>query len=477
MADNKQIAADVLAAVGGKDNVAGVAHCMTRLRFDIKDKSAVDKDGVKAIKGVLGAQESGGQFQVIIGQNVPKVYDELCAMGGFAKQASIDENLDTDAPKQKLTPKAIAGNILNYLSGSMVQLIPLMMAGGLFRVFAVIIGPEMLNIVAAEDPTYIFLYQTLYDATFYFLPIYLGYACAKKIGATPVLGLLMGGLLVSPQIIQAAAEGSQISVFGIHTAAINYSQTVLPVVLSVAAMYFIERQFKKIVPDVLSTLFTPFFTMAITVPVALLLLAPLGNFLGNLVGDALFALGELGGIWTLIAIAVLGATWQLLVMTGMHMVVITLGMMQMLQEGSDTFAMVGIGLGTMAVWGVALGAFLRLKDKDEKSLALGYTIAAFVGGVTEPTLFGIIMRYRRTIFGMFAGGAISSVIASLLGYTCYPAGGGSNFLALVGGIVGGPYNFVVTLVCGLLSIAIAAAVTFVFGFTKEELESGEPSEA
>lgn len=477
MADNRQIAADVLEAVGGKDNVSFVTHCMTRLRFDLKDKSAIDVARVKKIKGVIGAQEFGGQFQVIIGQNVPKVYNELCDMGGFAKQAAIDENLDATGPKEKLTPKKIGSNILNYLSGSMVQLIPLMMAGGLFRTFAVILGPDMLNLITTEDPTYVFFYTILYDATFYFLPIYLGYACAKKIGATPVLGMLMGGILISPQVVSLSADGGQISVYGLHITALNYTQTVLPIVLSVAALYFIEKIFKKIVPDTLSTIFTPFFTMIVSVPIAFIVLAPLGNEMGNLLGNGLFALGNLGGIWSYIAIAILGGFWQLIVITGMHTVILTIGMVQMLQVGSDTFVMVGAGLGTMAVWGVALGAFLRLKDKDEKGLALGYTIAAIVGGVTEPTLFGIIMRYRRTMLGMIAGGAVSSVLAMALGYTVYPAGGASNFLGLFGGIVGGSYNFVVTLACGLVSIVVATVVTFLVGFTKEELESGEPAEA
>ena len=228
MADNKKIAEDVLAAVGGKENVSGVTHCMTRLRFTLKDNGIPDTNKVKKIKGVIGAQESGGQYQVIIGQNVPKVYDEVCAMGGFAKSAAIDENLD--APKQKLTPKVIGNNILNYLSGSMVALIPILMAGGLFKCIGTLIGPQVFNLVPETDPTYLLFYTYLFDAAMYLLPVYLGYSAAKKIGASPVLGMFCGGILICPDIVALAQSGeTSLTVYGISAPLQNYQQTVLPI--------------------------------------------------------------------------------------------------------------------------------------------------------------------------------------------------------------------------------------------------------
>ena len=191
--DNKQIAQSVLELVGGASNVTTATNCMTRLRLTLKDNNLADVEKIKKVKGVLGAQFAGTQLQVIIGQNVPKVLDEFIAISGVARGAEVKENLD--APKEKLTPKVVGNKILDYLSGSMVQLIPLLMGSGLFRTFAVILGPQMLNIVTETDPVYTFFYTTLFEAGMYFLPIYLGYAAAKKIGATPVLGMLLGGLL------------------------------------------------------------------------------------------------------------------------------------------------------------------------------------------------------------------------------------------------------------------------------------------
>ena len=184
--DNKQIATDVLELVGGAENVSVATNCMTRLRLTLKDNNKVDVEKIKKVKGVLGCQFAGAQLQVIIGQNVPKVLAEFVAISGVKQGEAVNENLD--APKEKFELKNLPNIILDYLSGSMTQLIPLLMAGGLFRTIAAVLGPTMLGVLSADDPTYTFLYTTLYEATFTFIPIYLGYAAAKKLGASPVLG-------------------------------------------------------------------------------------------------------------------------------------------------------------------------------------------------------------------------------------------------------------------------------------------------
>ena len=169
--------------VGGAENVSVATNCMTRLRLTLKDNNKVDVEKIKKVKGVLGCQFAGAQLQVIIGQNVPKVLAEFVAISGVKQGEAVNENLD--APKEKFELKNLPNIILDYLSGSMTQLIPLLMAGGLFRTIAAVLGPTMLGVLSADDPTYTFLYTTLYEATFTFIPIYLGYAAAKKLGASP----------------------------------------------------------------------------------------------------------------------------------------------------------------------------------------------------------------------------------------------------------------------------------------------------
>lgn len=454
--DNKQIATDVLELVGGAENVAVATNCMTRLRLTLKDNSKADVEKIKKVKGVLGCQFAGSQLQVIIGQNVPKVLAEFVAMSGVKQGAAVDENLD--APKEKFELKNLPNIILDYLSGSMTQLIPLLMAGGLFRTIAAVLGPTMLGVLSDTDPTYTFLYTTLYEATFTFIPIYLGYAAAKKLGASPVLGMLLGGALMAPSVVSVATQegGGIISVYGIQIAAANYQQSVLPIILSVPVLYFVEKFFKKVMPDVLSTVFTPFCTMIVTIPIAFIVLAPIGNEIG-----------------ILIVMAILGAFWQLFVVCGMHMPVILLAQVQIIAAGYDPFVFVSTNCAMAAVWGCAFGAFLKMRNPDEKGLALGYVISAIAGGVTEPALFGILMRFRRTMLGMFIGGAIGAVFSGLMGVTYYLAGGASNFLVFTNYLQGGQMNTVWAIVGMAISFVIAAAVVFATGFSKEELAEME----
>ena len=474
--DNKQIAQSVLELVGGASNVTTATNCMTRLRLTLKDNNLADIEKIKKVKGVLGAQFSGSQLQVIIGQNVPKVLDEFIAISGVARGAEVKENLD--APKEKLTPKVIGNKILDYLSGSMVQLIPLLMGSGLFRTFAVVLGPQMLNLVTETDPVYTFFYTTLFEAGMYFLPIYLGYAAAKKIGATPVLGMLLGGLLIAPSIVSAAADGASISVYGIPVAAANYSQSVLPIILTVPVLYVVEKFIRKHMPDTLSTIFTPFCTLIVVVPIMLIVLAPLGNEVGNVIAGALFGLADMGGIAVFVVMAILGAFWQLFVVAGMHLPVILLAQVQIIAAGYDPFVFVSTNCAMTAVWGCAFGAFLRLKNKDEKGLALGYVISAIAGGVTEPALFGILLRFRRTMLGMFIGGAIGAVLSGILGVTYYLAGGSSNFMVILNYLQGGQWNVIAAIIGMVTSFVIAAVVVFLTGFTKEELaDMDEENEA
>ena len=475
MADNKKIATDVLAAVGGAENVTTVAHCMTRLRFTLKDIDLPDTKAVQKIDGVIGAQVSGGQFQVIIGQNVPKVYDELCAMGGFAKQAAIDENLDPDAPKEKLTIKGVFNAILNYLSGSMVPMIPVLLCAGLFKTVGVLLGSTMLGVLA-DDSDFIVLMDMLYNAAFYFMPVYLGYNAAKQLGVTPVLGAFAGGILIEPTFEELATAGSSFSVYGIPCTPSDYSSTVVPILLTVWAMSYIEKFFKKYVPDTLSTVFTPFLTMAVTVPIELCLMAPIGGWVGTGIGYALDFLGSSGGILTIVTVGLVAALWLPLVVTGMHITLAVLAVANFMVLGYDAVVFVGTTMCLFAGYGVELACFFKLRDKDEKSKALGYFISNIVGGVGEPFIYGIAFRYRKTFLCDMVAAFIGGALAAILGVTAYVVGAGSNALCIVAFMGGSTSN----LVCGVIAAAVSFVLGFIFtwffGFTEDELENGPVSE-
>jgi PTS system beta-glucosides-specific IIC component len=233
----------------------------------------------------------------------------------------------------------------------------------------------------------------------------------------------------------------------------------------------VEKFMKKHVPEVLSTLFTPFFTMIVVVPIELIVLAPIGNLIGQGIAAIIFGLADLGGIGVLIVMAVLGAFWQLFVIAGMHMPVILLAQVTLLQTGVDPFLFVATNCAMTAVWGCAIGAFLRIRNKEEKGMAAGYVISALLGGVTEPALFGILMRFRRTMLGMFIGGAVGAVVSGILGVHLYVGAMATNFLVFLGYLQGGTFNTVAAVIGLAISCVVAAVVVYMTGFTKEELDA------
>lgn len=467
MANNKKIAEDVLQAVGGVDNISDVVHCMTRLRLTLKDQNLPNDDQVKKIPGVLGVARSGGQYQIIIGQNVPKVYDEVCKMGNFTSHAAIDENLDK--PKEKLTPKKVASNILNYLSGSMAPLIPVLMVSGFAKIVTSLFGPTMLNLIAKDSSTYI-LFDIIYNACFYYMPILLGYTAAKKLNVPAPLGAIMGCILQAPQYISMVADGTPFTIFGIAVTMVDYKQSVVPVLLCVAFMALVYHILDKIIPDMLKTLFLPTLAIFIAAPVGFLALAPLGNILSGLLTGGLTAFSNATGF---IGVGVVGAIWEFLVMTGMHVAVIAAFNVQYLETGYQTGAILGGHVATCATWGVALGAFLRAvrsKNQDSKTSFFGFFVSGIVGGITEPTLYGLCMNHFRTFIGLMAGGFAGGCYMGLM-HVCRYAPGSANFLNVLRFLGGTSENFINAIIASIISFVVATIVTYFFGFKKDELKA------
>ena len=461
MADNRKIAEDVLAAVGGTGNVANVTHCMTRLRLNLKDDGIPDDDAVKNISGVLGVARSGGQYQVIIGQNVPRVYKEVLEIGGFAAQTQVDEKLE--GAKETFSLKKLGSGILNYMSGSLTPLIPVLLAAGLFRAMSSVLGPTMFGVISAESSLYILL-DFMYDAGLYFFPILLGFTAAKKLGATEVLGAFMGAILIAPDFVVMAANQTPFDIFGIPVTMNDYSQSVMPALLSVFVMANVEKFLKKRMPDVLTTIFTPFLTIAITTPVALIALAPLGSILGAFICKGLIAFGNVGGF---VAVAVVAALWEFLVMGGMHMIIIVMMITMLAENGYVNGALVAGTYATFACFGVAVGAFLRMKDKEEKATALGCVVGGLLGGVTEPTLYGLCFAHKRTFIGLVIGGALGGAYAGLTNVAMY-AFAGSNVLMVIGFAGENQANLINGIIaCGLAMVG-ACVSTYLLGFEKDD---------
>lgn len=418
MANNKEIAQNVLAAVGGSANIKSATHCMTRLRLYLKDDTIPQDDQVKAIKGVLGVVRGGQQYQIVIGTNVDKVYDELIALAGLKASAPVKDNQaaaeDVKVIKKKLTFKQAGKNVLGYTAGCMTPMIPVLLGGGLCNAFNAIFA-DMLGLYSAQSNLYILL-NFVYDAALYFMPILAGYSAAKQLDVNGMLGAFIGCILMSPDFAAIASAGTPFDVYGIPCTVTTYSQTVLPVMLSVPVFCLIYKIIKKYMPDVITTVFTPFLSILISLPFILCLLAPLGTIVGNLISN--------------------GLAW--------------------------------FGMNT-GFFGVALGAALRMRSKDERSEAFGAFASGILGGVTEPTLYGICFQHTRCFIGLIAGGFAGGAIAGMFdlkGYVMTSA----NFLSVLGYVGGTDTNLIVGIVASVMSLVVAAVVTFFFGFPRKELE-------
>jgi len=458
----QKIAEDVLEAVGGKANVTNVTHCMTRLRFNLKDESIANQEKIKKISGILGVVKSGGQFQIIIGQTVDQVYNCLCKIGDFENNSKIDENIEQQ--KKEITIKYIGSSILDGLAGCLTPLIPLMMAASMFKLLAALFGPTMLKVISESSDVYK-LFTFVGDAGFYFFPLIVGYTAAKKFGVTPVIGMFLGGIMLHPTFVDMATKGTAFTVFGIPSKVQNYSSTIIPIIMSVWVMSYIEKFFKKYLPSTLKTLFGPSLTILVMLPIALCVLGPAGSFIGSYVCNGLLSLN--GGL-AFIGIAIIGAFWEFLVMSGMHIVMISALILVFSNSGHEALVLPAALAASLAVAGMCLGTALRIKDKEQRSLSVGYLVASFIGGVTEPGLYGVGMRYKRPFLGMIIGGFAGGLYAGIMGVTAYTLVPVASILCVFSFAGGTVSNLVQGAISLAISFVVATIATYLLGFKKDD---------
>ena len=443
------IAPQILELVGGKDNIRSFAHCMTRLRFNVKDKGLVDADKIGKLPGCMGTQWAGDQLQVIIGQAVDKAYDAICAAGGLQKEAAVAEDLDSDKKK-----KFSLTTVCEAISGCIVPLIPLFMASGLIKV--VLVMANLIGILPADSSTYTVLGYAA-DAALYFMPILIGYTAAKKFGADPSLAMGLCALLVYPNLMTALGGETPVTIFGLPVYNATYTNMMFPSIMVVFVMSYVERFFKKYIPDALKIMLVPTLTTAVMLPVALCVCGPIGGFLGNYICAAVIWLGNHFGF---LGAAVIGALWEFLVMTGMHHVLIAQMIQLFAANGYDPVVSLGAVSASMAVTGMCLGMAFALRDKEERALSLSYTVAAIIGGVTEPGLYGIGMKYKKPFIGMAIGGAVGGLYAGLVGVKAYISVPVANFLALTAYTGGSAANIINGVISGVIAIVVAALATY-----------------
>ena len=468
MANNRQIAQDVLEAVGGKSNVSMVTHCATRLRFNLKDMSIPNEDEVKAIPGVMGIMKAGGQFQVVIGQNVDKVYEYVCALGDFTREKAIDELLDEELVDQRWTPQRVVNNILNYIVSSMTPIINILMGAALWNVVGTL--SSQFGLVPSDHPL-VTTCTIMFNALMYFLPIYLGYGAAKALKIeNPVWGMVVGGLSIVPTFVSLAASTETFQLFGFLTVPVaDYGQSVIPVLLGVFAFKYLYVFLKRVIPDVISSLVISFVSFCVMSILMLWAFCPLGTEVGNVISSLFLGMSESVLPVRVLAYVVLTATWTLITLCGMHLP-IALTTMAVISQGSpDPFTYACMMSGLMVLNGMSIAAIIKFKKAENRGMAVSAAIAANLGGICEPALYGIGMRNKTTIAVMVGGGAVAGLLASILRPVCYTiAAGGSLFNIPVPWSGGSAENLMIGVALSIAALAIGFVGTLLFAKMDEK---------
>ena len=465
----------VIEGIGGKDNVVDVSHCVTRLRFHLKDMSKADTDGIKAIKGVIDVVQAGGQYQVVVGPQVEGIYNELLEIGGFAAQAALDVNEDADLVDEKTDPLS---KLLGLISSIFQPILGTLMAGG----FIV----SMLSLVCAINPafkgttTYTVLYGIGY-AVFQFFPIIVAWSAGQRFGVKPVLSMAIGAVLIYPDFITMVGgdptgvlfEGNKFlqanvygDVFGIPLVLLNYYLQVIPSIPIIWLASKVQKFFSGVLPELIRGIFTNVFTLLISGLVGLLLIGPITTILANAVAVGIQAFL---GISPAIAGFVVGTFWSLLVMFGLHWGIIPLWFIEMGEVGYSTLNPLNFA-GCGAIMGACIGMVLKCKDPDTNtSLNIPALISSFFG-VAEPALYGILIPRKKLMWTTFVAAGIGGAIAGACGAKWYtPGANGWLGLPCYIGPNGIDTGFIGLTVGGIIATALAIAAVFVLG-TKSDAE-------
>lgn len=443
------LAKEVIEKVGGVENINSLFHCVTRLRFKLKDSSKADREAIKDIQGVLSVVEGNGQFQVVIGNHVTDVFDTVLKLFPEIKS----DAMKTDDVEEKPT-----GNILTRMFNTMSSIFnPIIIAlAGAGMIKALLVILTTYGFMDNTGSTYKIL-SAAGNSVFYFLPLFLAFSTAKTFKVNQFVAVAIVGALMEPNFAGLMkATGDVVDFFGIPVVLMGYSGTVIPAILTIWVYSYVERFLKKFIPKSIEIFTLSAVALLIMVPLAVMVIGPIGVTLGNGMGDLINFLSDKSG---LIAGLVVGAGWTFLVMMGIHWGVVPIMINNIANQGYDVIRPM-IAAATFASAGVALGVLLRSKKKETKAFAASTMIPALLGGITEPIVYGLSVKYKKPLIaqtiaggiagafmGMFQTKAIVYVFPAL---TTLPAFFGDTFVIYLIGIA--------------MAFGLSAILTYILGF-------------
>ena len=456
--DYNQLAKEIVAKVGGEENVISLTHCVTRLRFKLKDEAKADTDGLSKTKGVIKVLQAGGQYQVVIGNDVADAYNAILSTTNI--KAAGEEGVS--AVKSAANPgkkKSVLGDtFVGIVSGIFMPFMGAFTAAGLIKGFLVLF--TTLGVLDKEATTYTILYAAG-DGVFYFLPVFLAYTAGKTFGAKPFVSMAIACALVYPNIVALnGAEG--VTFLGLPVQMISYTSSVLPII----AICFVQAQLEKVlykyIPKIVSGMLVPLIAVLVLVPVGFLVIGPVTNLVGNILASIITSLINL---CPPIAGFLMAALWPVMIIFGVHWAFIPVALNNMMTLGYDNILPLTVGC-NFGIAAATLAVFLKTRNNELKENAGPSVISALIGGVTEPAVYGVLLRFKKPMVIVCLVNGIGGAICAAF-HVVRDTQISVNLLTMPAiYAVYGPWGIVAI----VLSFVGSFILTWLFGFSDKMLE-------
>lgn len=446
MAKNyEKLAEEILVKLGGEKNIRSVAHCMTRLRFRVKDEKKVKLEELKQVTGIIQVMVAGGQYQVVIGTDVGDVYDIITATTSIRAEGDV-ENEDQKGNRN------IVNILIDGVSTIFMPIMPALIAASMIKAIIVIL--TTFSLVDPEGTTYTLLYAAG-DGLFYFLPLFLAYTAGKKFHVSPFVSMAIAAALVYPNI--TALSGTEVELFGLHFTMAGFTSTIIPIIVSIYIQSLIDRGLKKVMPKIIQNSFVPLIEVLVTVVISYLVIGPVVNLATSAVASGITFLIR---ICPPLAGFVLAALWPILIIFGLHLGLLPIAINNVSSNGYDLILPIVFAT-CFSILGACLGIFLKTKNSELKEVTSSALFSGIFGGVTEPAIYGAVLKYKRPfVIACLVNGVSGLLMASTNTVTT---------IILTGSFMGIPaliamYGAVGS-ICMCITFVGSAFLTYFFGYS------------
>lgn len=454
--DYEIVAKKILERVGGKENVISLIHCMTRLRFTLKDESIVDDEVMKKTKGVMGIMKKAGQYQIIIGNDVANVYAELCKLGNFSDKVP-------NKPTKQNENQNIFSRLMDTVSGVMTPVIPAIIGAAMTKVLLTLL--PMLGILDTAGQTYNLL-SVIGDGAFFFMPVLIAISAAKKFGTNVYYSASLALIMLHPNFISMMSEahdaGETIHFLGvIPVTYANYAYSVIPIILAVWSLKYVEKLVDKITPVITKNFLKPMLVMLISAPIALIILGPLGAIFGNVLSDIVYFIHDKLGF---IAIGIIAGIYPFVVMAGMHHAFTPIKLGMIATTGYENFVCIGELCSNMAQGAASAAVALRSKNKDFKQIAGSSAFSALIAGITEPALYGVTLRLKKPMLGACIGAVAGGLFGGFFQMKCFGIATPAIVTIVQYVEESRPMSLLIAALTILITVVVAFIATLLIGF-------------